>query len=129
MLRKAILSVLIALALLSIVLVARAMTMTSLQPGTAMAVSITVDEAGAIERFVGAIRIPTISYENVEDTDSAQFRALHDHFERSYPLVHESLSRADTLQRMHGTDERMSPAGLFASIRFFQQLIRNSEGL
>ncbi len=36
---------------------------------------------------------------------------------------------ADALQRAHGTDERMSPEGLFASIRFFQQLIRNSDAL
>lgn len=36
---------------------------------------------------------------------------------------------ADALRRAHGTDERMSPEGLFASVRFFQQLIRNSDGL
>lgn len=36
---------------------------------------------------------------------------------------------ADALQRVHGTDERMSVGGFVASIHFFQQLIRNADAL
>lgn len=36
---------------------------------------------------------------------------------------------ADALQRIHGTNERMTIEGFIGSIQFFQQLIRNSDGL
>lgn len=73
----------------------RTLGMESLQaaPSDAPAHFVEIDAAAAVERFAGAIRIPTISFENVEDTDSASFRTLHDYFEASYPLVHESLTR------------------------------------
>ena len=36
---------------------------------------------------------------------------------------------ADALQRAHGTNERMSIEGFLSSIQFFQQLIRNADGM
>ena len=35
----------------------------------------------------------------------------------------------DAMTRFHGTDERMGVDSYLASIRFFHQLIRNSDGL
>lgn len=93
MLKKVALTLVVLVLVLAVVLVARTLSVPSLQAAGAEDVSIVVDEVGALERFVGAIRIPTISYENVEDTDSAAFRALHAYFEEAYPLVHANLTR------------------------------------
>jgi len=117
MLKKITLAILGVVAALAIVVVARALTMTSLQPSDAVAVAIEVDEQGALERFVGAIQIPTISYENVEDTDSAQFLALHDYFEQAYPLVHQQLTKEmvgglSLLYTWEGTEPELDPVVL-----------------
>ena len=63
---------------------------------------------------VGAIRIPTISHERVEDTDTAAFLTLHQYFQDSYPLVHEHLTRetvADLslLYTWQGSDRSLEP--------------------
>ncbi len=73
----------------------RAARLTSLQPAVAAetAAEPVPDPEGAIERYAGAIRIPTISHERVEDTDSAAFRALHDYLAASFPQMHETLDR------------------------------------
>jgi carboxypeptidase PM20D1 len=93
MLKKIALTFVALVAVLAVVLVVRTLSTSSLQPAGAEDVSLVVDEVGALERFQAAIRIPTISHENVEDTDSAAFRALHAHFEQAYPLVHANLTR------------------------------------
>ncbi len=174
MIKKLSLALLSLFGVLAASLVFRAQTMPSLQPQGVAPVSIAVDEAATLQRFAGAIRIPTTSHEESEDTDTAQFLALHAYFEETYPLVHEHLARgiggglsllytwqgsqrdlvpggtdakyysgrsrhvfrflptpmeADALQRIHGTNERMSKEGFVTSIKFFQQLIRNSDGL
>jgi len=117
MLKKTILAILGVVVVLAVVVVVRTMTVTSLQPADAAAVSIEVDEEGALERFVGAIQIPTISFENVEDTDSTQFRALHAYFQRVYPRVHESLTREmvgglSLLYTWEGTEPGLEPVVL-----------------
>lgn len=93
MIKKTLLVLLAFVLALAVVLVVNAMRLPSVQEGPETAVAILVDEQAAVARFAGAIRIPTISHERVEDTDTAAFRALHDYFERSYPLVHERLRR------------------------------------
>lgn len=80
------------------IVVGRAATMESLQPGgllegVADTPAGALDEEGAVARFVEAVRIPTISFENTAEIDSTAFRTLHDHFERAYPRVHEALTR------------------------------------
>jgi carboxypeptidase PM20D1 len=117
MLKKTILAILGVVVVLAVVLLARTMTVKSLQPADAAAVSIEVDEEGALERFVGAIQIPTVSFENVEDTDSTQFRALHGYFQRAYPRVHESLTREmvgglSLLYTWEGTEPGLEPVVL-----------------
>ncbi len=56
-------------------------------------VAVAVDSVGALDRFARAIRIPTISYDEVARTDSAAFRALHESLRTSFPRVHETLKR------------------------------------
>ncbi len=51
-----------------------------------------LDEDAAIERFAGAIRFRTISYDDRSNFDADAFRALHDYLQQSFPLVH---GRAD----------------------------------
>ena len=92
MIKKILLGIVTVLVVLLAVVVVRAQMMPSLQPAVAEPVTIDVDVEAAVARFAGAIRIPTISFENVEDTDSAQFRTLHTYFEQTYPLVHEHLN-------------------------------------
>jgi carboxypeptidase PM20D1 len=117
MIKKLLLTLVGAAAVLLGVLVFRAESMPSLQPPDASAVRIEVDQDAAVERFAGAIRIPTISNERVEDTDSAAFRALHDYFEASYPRVHEHLQREivgglSLLYTWEGTEPELEPVVL-----------------
>lgn len=117
MLKKIGLVVLAIVAMLAVVLVTRALSTTSLQPEGAEDVAIEVDESGAVDRFAGAIRIPTISYESVEDTDSASFRALHDYLEATYPRVHAELRRElvgglSLLYTWEGTEPDLDPVVL-----------------
>jgi carboxypeptidase PM20D1 len=70
----------------------RAARLPSLQGEPQTPVSIDVDAEAAVQRFSGAIRIPTVSNERVEDTDTAAFLALHWYFQDSYPLVHQTLT-------------------------------------
>jgi carboxypeptidase PM20D1 len=91
---KKLLLALLAIALvLGTVVVARAVRLPTRQGEPVAPVSIEVDADAAVQRFAGAIRIPTISWERVEDTDTAAFLTLHDYLEASYPLVHERLRR------------------------------------
>ena len=116
--RILLISVLAVLAVVAI-LVSRTLGMESLQ-GTAdntPAQSVEIDPEAAIERFAGAIRIPTISFENVEDTDSASFRTLHDYFEVTYPRVHQTLTREivaglSLLYTWEGTETALAPVVL-----------------
>lgn len=95
MIKRILLGSVVVVVVVAGIVVIRTLGMESLQaaPSDAPAHFVEIDAAAAVERFAGAIRIPTISFENVEDTDSASFRTLHDYFEASYPLVHESLTR------------------------------------
>ncbi len=47
----------------------------------------------ATERFAASLRIRTVSRAERPRVDAAQFRALHDHLQKSFPRVHAALSR------------------------------------
>lgn len=53
-------------------------------------INLEVDE-GAVQRFQGAIQIPTISYPDRADTTN--MLAFHRYLETSFPLVHQNLER------------------------------------
>ncbi len=58
-------------------------------------------------------------------TDAKYYSGRSRHLFRFLPTPME----AHALQRIHGTNERLSKEGFVTSIKFFQQLIRNSDGL
>jgi carboxypeptidase PM20D1 len=112
--KKTLFTLLAIVAVLAATVVVRTVRLPSRQGEGQAGVTIQVDPEGAAERFAGAIRIPTISWERVEDTDTAAFLALHDYLERTYPLVHEHLVRekvADLslLYTWEGTDPSLEP--------------------
>jgi carboxypeptidase PM20D1 len=116
--KRLLLAVLAVVVVVAGVVAFRAARLESRQPTeVGDAVTAAVDSAGAVERFQGAIRIPTISHERVEDTDSAAFRAFHAYLEESYPLVHERLERETVgdlslLYTWRGTDPEADPVVL-----------------
>lgn len=52
-----------------------------------------IDTAGSLQRLSGAIRIPTVSYEDRASIDARQLDALADYLQKSFPKVHASLKR------------------------------------
>jgi carboxypeptidase PM20D1 len=62
------------------------------EPGTAVP-PIALDDPGAVQRLAGALRIPTVSYGEPERNDPAQFDALADYLQRSFPRTHAALTR------------------------------------
>ncbi len=118
MIKKTLLALVAVAVVLAAVVVVRTLRLPSRQGEAAsVPVSIEVDAQAAAERLAGAIRIPTISWERVEDTDTAAFLALHDYFEASYPLVHGHLRREKVgdlslLYTWEGTDPALEPVVL-----------------
>ena len=47
------------------------------------------------EHLCDAIRIKTISHENEEETDWAEFDRFHEFLKKSFPLIYENLSVDD----------------------------------
>lgn len=101
--------------LLAIVLAfAFARTLRSRPPEDAVSrVSFAVDGTGAVERFQGALRFPTISTAD-GPSDPAVFLALHDFLKEKYPLVHKTLTRETVgdlslVYRWAGRDLKRAP--------------------
>jgi carboxypeptidase PM20D1 len=73
----------------SVALTARYVSMQSpAEPAAEIAVP-----AGAAERLSGAIRIPTISAEDLSAFDPGPFRGFHAYLAKAFPLVHSHLRR------------------------------------
>lgn len=81
----------IALLALLLVFAVRAATMPSTQVVVESIAPAPVDEAGALARLQGGLRIQTVSHEGGADRDDAAFTAFREHLRVSYPLVHEQL--------------------------------------
>lgn len=80
---------------------------------------ITVDEAGATERLAAAVRFKTVSYQDKEKFDAAEFKKFRDFLEASFPKVHATLNRElvnghSLLYTWKGSDESLKPALLMA---------------
>src|SRR5689334_8680581 len=81
------------LALLAVVCVTRvALLPGPAEPGTA-APAIELDQAGAVQRLAGALRIPTISYGEPEKNDPAQLDAFAAYLKSGFPRSHAALKR------------------------------------
>jgi len=86
------LGILAIVAVLAAVVVTRALSLDSLQPGPETPVTLQVDRSGLAARFSQALTYPTISHQDRSDVDHEAFFGLHAHFAASYPLVHEQLA-------------------------------------
>ena len=75
---------------------------------------IALDEDAVVERFAGAIRFRTISYDDRSNFDADAFLAFRDYLEQSFPLVHERaeitvISGYSLLFHIDGSDPSLKP--------------------
>lgn len=71
----------------------RALQLMSRQVPAGTPSGIGVDTANAIERLAGAIRLPTVSWDDVTRRDSAAFAGLHEYLAAQFPNVARGLTR------------------------------------
>lgn len=76
------------------------------------------DEDAAVARFAGALRFPTISYDDRSNFDPNAFEAMRAYLEMNFPLVHERAEREviaghSLLFRLPGSNPSLK-AALFA---------------
>ena len=94
---KTISKVLLAVGLVILIVVAVALFKTALFTSRQMkaeaAPDILVDARSVAEHVAGAVMIPTISYENEKDIQSAEFLRFHEYLEKTFPLLHKKLLR------------------------------------
>lgn len=80
-----------------------------------------IDTQGSVQRLAGAIRIPTISYEDRSRIDAKQFDAFADYLQKSFPKVHAALKRervgaGSLLYTWTGSDPSAKPILLLAHL-------------
>jgi carboxypeptidase PM20D1 len=119
--RKLLVVVVAVIAMLVVVLLYRASSIPSLQPDADPAPSLALDASALADRLGGALRYRTISHQDPGDRDDASFAALRGYLERTYPRVHDALSRelvaGETLfYTWKGTDASLDPALLLAHL-------------
>lgn len=76
---------------------------------------------GAVDRFVKAIAIRTVSFENESDFDSTQFRLFNQFLVENYPLAdslldHQTFNEFSHLYKWTGNDETLEPIILASHI-------------
>lgn len=86
-----------------------------------------VNSVEAAERFAGDTRFPTVStpYLVFGGTDARHYSGRSPNVFRFLPI---SMGE-DDLQQFHRTNERVAVDNLALSIRYFYQLIQNSEAI
>ena len=75
---------------------------------------VALDEDAVVERFAGAIRFRTISYDDRSNFDADAFRAFHDYLRQSFPLVHDRaeitlISGYSLVFHIAGSDPALKP--------------------
>ncbi len=106
------------LIVLTIVLVKTAM-FSSRQIKAEPAGGFAVDAQSSSHRLSGAVRIPTISYENKADFDGTEFRRFHHYLDKSFPRLHKALKKEvinnfSLLYTWPGRDLKLKPIVLMA---------------
>lgn len=76
-------------------LIARGARLKSLQVAPGTPASITIDATAAANRLAGALQFATISWGDADKRDKEAFEALADYLDRSFPRVHEALTREE----------------------------------
>jgi len=110
--------VLLAFLVLGGVVLGRALTLVPGEVETASPVEVEVSP-GAVERFAGALRFPTISHGDPALFDPAPFDAFRAYIREAFPRVHESLlvetvGGHSLLYSWAGTDPSLAPVILLA---------------
>ncbi|NVB37513.1 M20/M25/M40 family metallo-hydrolase [Pseudenhygromyxa sp. WMMC2535] len=118
-LRRGLLALFAALALLAAIVVVNTLRAPSRQLEPGAFEPLAVDDEQALEHLAAAVRLQTISPEDPADFDPAPFTALHAALERAYPKVHATLTRervADysSMYRWQGSDPDARPIILTA---------------
>jgi carboxypeptidase PM20D1 len=111
--KKVLLTVVSVVLLLILVVLVRTAAFRAEPAGTATALEIAVPQ-GAAERLAGAIRIPTISYEDAVHFPAQAFTDFHGYLHAQYPRVHATLRREmiggfSVLYTWQGTDATAEP--------------------
>ena len=78
-----------------------------------------IDEAGAIQHFSDALKIPTISHDDRSNFDAAAFTDFHAFLQTTYPLIHQHTERTvindySLVYHLEGSDPTLEPV-LFMS--------------
>lgn len=78
-----------------------------------------VDPREVAEHLSGALKFRTVSYNDESLMDFNEFRRFHDYLEKTYPLVHSTLTRevvgrASLLYKWSGSDPSLAPMALMA---------------
>jgi carboxypeptidase PM20D1 len=94
---------------------------TSKQMKAEAPVDIAVDSQIVSRHLSGAIMIPTISYENESNIQTAEFLRFHEYLEKTFPLLHKKLTRETVnnyslLYTWPGKDLSLKPIMLLAHI-------------
>jgi carboxypeptidase PM20D1 len=119
--RRALGVVVVAVLLLAVTMVARALLLQSRQIEVPPAQTIEVDERAAAARLSEVLKLRTISHQEAQDFDGAPFLALHAYLERTYPRVHRGLAREvvsdySLLYRWPGSDPALAPILLMSHL-------------
>lgn len=93
--KKALVTLGLALLLVAAIMIFRASTYFPNQDGRARAdiVDVAIDEEAAVQRFARSLTYPTISHDDRNNFDAAAFTGFREYLEQTYPLVHERMQR------------------------------------
>ncbi len=108
-----------AVVLLAAVVLVRTLRYATRQVGVQPATDLTVDAAAAAQRFAGALKFKTISYQDSTQFDAGEFRRFQGYLATSFPRVHatldrETVGRFSLLYRWTGADTTLPPMVLMA---------------
>ena len=117
--KKLVFCILAGIAVLVGVMLVRAVTLPSRQINPSPAVAIGVDRDRVVARLAQAIQFKTISAQPLDEASSQEFSRLHAFLQRSFPRLHERLSRETVgehslLYTWPGKDARLKPMLLMA---------------
>ena len=108
----------VALLLIAVVLAWNTSRLPDPAPATAAVTQIAVDETGAAQRLAGAVRVPTISYEDRSRIDGKALDDLATYLEHNFPKTHAALTRErvghSLLYTWRGSDAAAKPILLLA---------------
>lgn len=118
-LRKALLTLLVIVLLLSAVILYRTLAFTSRQVTVEAAPPIEIDSQAAAQRLAQAIAYKTLSHQDIQDFDAQTFAAFHTFLLRQFPSLHATLTRETVgqhslLYTWQGTDPTLDPILLLA---------------